>query len=140
MGDNAEPASAPEWLLEFMPTGSEDLERTWAVPNVDATSRYGVATLRYLLIEVVNSKKGSRNPTLHHAARRVGQLRAVGLVGDDAVAQLEAAGKSIFSTSERSEVRPTIQSGFSWGLDHPTPRDMMVARQSPAIAEGGLAL
>ena len=105
-------AAAPDWLVDLL----RPVERQVRHLTVISGGRgYGRTALEGEITRIVSAPIGTRNDSLNHAAFRLGQLVAGGVLDADRVARalLEAAGLGA------AEAERTITSGLRSGMRTP---------------------
>lgn len=117
------PAPAPEWLLDLhrpdRPPAAAGVRRT--VPLGEPLTRYGAAALQGLLADVMVASQGTRNSTLHKAARRAGRLAAAGELAPELAKEKLLAAADLVGLPYL-EAERTIESGFNFGMQYPARR------------------
>lgn len=123
-------AEAPEWMLEEIVVAPVD-PSTYAASEpkyfpFERGTKYGLAAMEFELENLANAGEGGRNNALNRAAFSLAQLTAGGELSEEsAILRLEDMGEKI--GLDLMEIRQTIKSGWSAGLEEP--------RQAPANEE-----
>ena len=113
---------APEWLLEALtPPPPPPVGERAALPPGDRLTGYGRVALEGLADEVLRAPEGTRNATLHAAARRVGRLAAAGELDEHLAHDVLLQAASVAGLPQR-EVELTWRSGFHFGRQYPAAR------------------
>lgn len=115
-------AQAPEWLLTLLrrPAPPPAGDRRSLPSGVQATS-YGERALEGLAADLLAAAEGTRNATLHAAARRAGRLAAAGEL-DEHVAYDVIANAARKVGLHAREIAVTWRSGFLFGAQFPASR------------------
>lgn len=136
-------AAAPDWLVTLLTRDrTHQRPRTvpsampTAVPPPEALSRYGTAALDRELADLARAVEGTRNDSLNRAAFKLGQLVGAGALDAEQVAdRLEEVGTRLGLGP--AEVRRTIASGLTAGVEHPRSVPGNATAAPPAMVEGG---
>lgn len=115
-------ANAPDWLIAKLVDKPRQAPEPAPERSYTGHTRYGQRALDEECMELARSPEGQRNQKLNLVAFRVGQLVAVGHLGEGpALADLR---RSAFACGlEERETRATIASGFDAGQKSPNPND-----------------
>lgn len=130
-------ADLPGWFVELLDRTRQAIDVSQpAPPRVDmprdtAAQRYASAALDRELAAVARAVEGTRNDTLNRAAFNLGQLVGSGLLDQELVAgQLQRVATS--TGLGPAEVRRTIASGLSAGIEQPRTKPRPPALSPPA--------
>lgn len=145
--DKVEIAEAPHWLLKLVTAHRK--HTTEAPPAIKASNSigstpYGRKALENESTTVADAPVGTRNDTLYHASRSLGQLVAGGEL-DDGEMQEALLHAAVQSGLPEREALKTIASGMTSGMREPRTAPANLAKatapkgpaaQSEAIAQG----
>ena len=110
-------ADAPEWLVQSLsPLKKESYKETVLI--FSKSSRYAQAALIKELIAISTAPKGKRNTQLNHSAFAMGTLIASGCINIECVTETLAQAALNIGLNQ-SEVKKTLYSGLSAGMQHP---------------------
>ena len=137
------PAEPPDWLVSLLDRTRHQAPQPDGRPLLPWQPRsrhehYAAAALRRELARLAAAIEGTRNATLNRAAFSLGQLVAAGLLDHNHVAtELERVAEHIGLGA--TEIRRTVASGLSAGLNQPRGiPDPVVAQAEQAADMGSL--